>query len=58
MYQVRPEDRLDDSPEKVTKFTHYKKNPQTTKYLQEYEDNEAPPPGLDKLCKEKMFKNG
>jgi hypothetical protein len=27
MYQIRPEDRLDDTPEKVTAFTHYGKNP-------------------------------
>ena len=58
MYQIRPEDRLDDTPEYVTAFTHYSKNPQTTVPFQEYEENEAPPPGLDKHSKERTFKNG
>lgn len=58
MYQIRPEDRLDDGLDEITEFKHYKKNPQTTLQILDYEDNEAPPPGMDKHCKEKSFKNG
>lgn len=55
MYQTRPEDRLDDGAESVTKYNHYKKNPQTKVFHREYEENEAPPPGLDIHVKEKIF---